>query len=203
MDHSQKHKKIQKFKETGNSRYIYRNELDKACFQHDKAYGDLKDLAKRRAADKVLRDKAINIAKDLKYDGYQRRLTSMVYKFFDKKTAGNGINSMPQNEQLGEELHKLTIRKFKERKVYLAFKDNIWGADLADMQLISKFREGFRFLLCAVDIFSKCAWVVPLKDKRGVSIVNAFQSILKVPNRKPNRIWVDKGGEFYDNSLKK
>ena len=104
--------RIQKFKETGDSRYIYRNELDKACFQHDMAYGDFKDLAKRTAADKVLRDKAFNIAKDPKYDGYQRRLASVVYKFFDKKTADSGIKSMPQNEQLAEERHKPIIRKF-------------------------------------------------------------------------------------------
>ena len=75
---------IQKFKETGDSRYIYRNELDKACFQHDMVYGDFKDLARGIAADKVLRYKAFNIAKDPKYDGYQRGLASMVYKYFDK-----------------------------------------------------------------------------------------------------------------------
>ena len=66
--------------------------------------------------------------------------------------------------------------------MYSAFKDNIWGTDLADMQLISKFNKGFRFLLCFIDIFSKYAWVVPLKDKKGVSIVNAFQIILKKSN---------------------
>ena len=71
------------------------------------------------------------------------------------------------------------------------------------MQLISKFNKAFRFLLCVIDIFSKYAWVVPLKDKRGVSIVNAFQSIQKKSNRKPNKIWIDKGSEFYDNSFKK
>ena len=92
----------------------------------------------------------------------------MVYNFFYKKTSGSGIKSIPQNEQLAEELHKLIFRKFKKRKVYSAFKDNIWGADLVDMQLISKFNKGFRFLSCAVDIFSKYAWVVPLKDKKGI-----------------------------------
>ena len=85
--------------------------------------------------------------------------------------------------------------------MYSAFKDNIWGADLEDMQLISKFNKGFRFLLCVVYIISKYAWVVPLKDKKGVSIVNAFQSILKKSNRKPKKIWVDKGSEFYNRSV--
>ena len=87
--------------------------------------------------------------------------------------------------------------------VYSGFKDNTWGADLADMQLIRKFNKGFRFLLCIIDIFSKYAWVVPLKDKKGVSIVDAFQKILDDSNRKPNKIWVDKGSEFYNNSFKK
>ena len=101
----------------------------------------------------------------------------MVYKIFDKKTAGSGIKSMPHNEQLAEELHKPIIKKFKKRQVYSTFKNNIWGADLADMIIISKFNKKFRFLLCAIDIFSKYAWVVHLKDKKGLSIVNAFQSI--------------------------
>ena len=87
--------------------------------------------------------------------------------------------------------------------MYSAFKDKIWGADLVDTQLIRKFNKRFRFLLCVIDIFSKYAWVVPLKDKKGVSIVNAFQSILKDSDRKPNKIWVDKANEFYNNSFKK
>ena len=74
--------RIQKFKETGNLRYIYQNELDKACFQHVMAYGDFKDLTRRKASDKILRDKAFNIAKNPKYDGYQHGLASMTYKFF-------------------------------------------------------------------------------------------------------------------------
>ena len=180
--------RIQKFKETRGSRYIYRNELNKTCFQNDMAYGDFKDLAKRTAADKVLRDKAFNIAKDPKYDGYQGGLSSMVYKLFDKKAAGSGIKYMPQNEQLAEEFHKPIITKNKKRKVYSAFKDNICGADLDDKQLISKFNKGFRFLLCVIDILSKYAWVVPLKYKKVVSIVNAFQSIFKKSNRKTNKI---------------
>ena len=108
-----------------------------------------------------------------------------------------------ENIQLADELHKPIIRKFKKRKVLSSFTDNIWGVDLADMQLLSKFNKGFRFLLCVIDIFSKYAWVIPLKDKKGISIVNAFQKILKESNRKPNKIWVDKGSEFYNNSFKK
>ena len=86
--------------------------------------------------------------------------------------------------------------------MHAAFKGNIWGADLADMQLFSRYNKGIRFLLCVIDIFSKCAWVVPLKDKKGVAIATAFQSILKRSNRKPNKIWVDKGSDFYNASCK-
>ena len=118
--------RIQKYKETGDTNYIYKNELDKACFQHDMAYGDFKDLKRRTASDKILRDKAFNIAKNPKYDGYQRGLASMVYKFFDKKTKGGGVNiPLEFNEQLAEELHRPIIRKFKKRKAYSGFKDNI------------------------------------------------------------------------------
>ena len=166
-------------------------------------YGDVKDLAKRIAADKVLRDKAFKIASDQKYDGYQRGLASMVCKFFDKKSQGKRLANNKENVQLANEIHKPIIKKFNKRKVYSSFKDNIWGADLADMWLLSKFNKGFRFLLCVIDIFSKHAWVIPLKDKKGISIVNAFQVILKESNCKPNKIWVDKGSEFYNSSFKK
>ena len=144
--YTKKKERIQKFKETGDTSYIYKNELDKAFFQHDMACGDFKDLKRRTASDKILRDKAFNIAKNPKYYGYQRGLASMVYKFFDKKSAGSGIANEP-NYQLANELHKPIIRKFKKRNVFSGFRDDIWGADLADMQLISKFNKAFRFLL--------------------------------------------------------
>ena len=115
--------RIQRLKKTGDSRYIYKNELDKVSFQHDMAYGDFKDLAKRTASDKVLRDKAFTIAKNPKYDGDQRGLASMVYKFFDKKNtsladksaSGGTIKSM-QNQQLANELYKPIFRKSKKKK---------------------------------------------------------------------------------------
>ena len=106
-------KRIQNFKETGDSRYIYKNELDKGCFQHDMTYGDFKDLAKRTASDKVLRDKIFNITKNPKYDGYQRGIASMIYNFFDKKNRGSGSKyEITQNQQLANELHKKIIKKF-------------------------------------------------------------------------------------------
>ena len=127
----------------------------------------------------------------------------MVYKFFDKKSHEKGLANNKENVQLANELHKPIIKKFNKRKVYSSFKGNIWGAELADMQLLSKFNKRYRFLLCVIDIFSKYAWVIPLKDKKGISIVNAFQIISKESNRKPNKIWVDKGSEFYNSSFKK
>ena len=103
--------RIKKFIQTGNANFIYKNELDQACFQHDMAYGKTKDLVKRTQSDKVLKDKAFKIASDPKYDGYQRGLASMVYKFFDKKSGGSSIVNEP-NYQLANKHHKSIIRKF-------------------------------------------------------------------------------------------
>ena len=193
--------RINKFMQTGNTDFIHKNELDKACFQFDMAYGKSKDLIKRTQSDKGLRDKAFNIASNPKYNGYQRGLASMVYKFFDKKTKGSGIVTNESNYQLAYELHKPIIRKFKKRKVYSSFRDNIWGVDLADMQSLGKYNKGIKYLLCMIDLFSKYAWVVPMKDKKETSIVNAFKKIIS-EGRKPNKIWVDQGSEFYNNSFK-
>ena len=134
------------------------------------AYGDFKDIKRRTASDKILKDKAFNIARNLKYDGYQRGLACMHCDFLDKNSKGSGINiPLDFNEQLAKELHKPIVRNLKKRTVYSGFKDNIWGADLSHMQLISKFNKGFRFLSCVIDSFSKCAWVVPLKDQKGIT----------------------------------
>ena len=114
--------------------------------------------------------------------------------------------------ELAEELHKSILRKFKKRKVHLtkskkrkvhsSFTDNIWGVDLADMELISKFNKGIRFLLCVINIFIKYAWVISLNDKKGIRIANSFQKIFDESNHKPNKIWVDKCSEFYERSMK-
>ena len=162
------------------------------------AYGYFKDLNRRTFADKVLQHKAFSIAKNLKYDGYQRGLASMVYKFFDKKVSGSGIKTENiSNKELAEELHKPIVRKLHSPLV-----DNIRGEYLADMQLISKFNKGFRFLLSVIDIYSKYACVIPLRDEKGIAITYALQKILKESNRKPNKIWVDKDSEFYNKSMK-
>ena len=112
--------RIEKFMQTGNTDFIYRNELDKACIQHDMDYGKSKYLVKRTQSDKVLKDKAFKIASDPKYDGYQRGLASMVCKFFYKKSKGSGITN-ESNYQLANELHKPIIKKFKKKKSVFFF----------------------------------------------------------------------------------
>ena len=161
-------------------------------------------IIKRTEADKVLRDKAYDIASNPKYDSYQRGLASMVYKFFDKKSMGSGFKKLKNSSSiLADELHKPIIKKFDKRKVYSQFKDNIWGVDLADMQSLSRKNKGIKYLLCDIDLYSRYAFVIPLKDKEGISIVNAFNKIIKQSNRKPNKIWVDQGGELYNNVFEK
>ena len=173
----------------------------KMNFQQNMVYGKSKDLADRTQSDKVLRDKEFKIASDPKYDNYQRVLVSMVYNFFAKKSSKSGVDAEP-NYQLANELYRQVIRKFKRQKVYSSFRNNIWGVDLADMQSLSKCNKRIKYLLCGIDLFSKYTWVFPLNDKRGISIVNAFQKII-LKGRKPNKIWVDRSGEFYNKPFKR
>ena len=144
-----------------------------------------------------------DIASNPEYDAYQRSLASMVYKFFDKKSTGSGFKKLKNTTKLSssilaDDLNKPIIRNFNKRKVYSQFKDNIWGVDLAHMQSLSRKNKGIKYLL-----FIKYAFLIPLKDKKGISIVNAFNKMIKQSNRKPNKIWVDQGGEFYNNVFEK
>ena len=111
----------------------------------------------------------------------------MLCKFFDKKSKGSGITN-EFNYQSENELHKPVIKKFKKRKVYSLFKDNIFGVDLADMQSLSRYNKGFKYLLRVIDLFSKYAWVIPIKYKKGTSIVNAFKKTVSKGKWKPNKI---------------
>ena len=130
-------------------------------------------------------------------------LLQWLINFLIKKTSGGALkNEDILNKELAEKLHKPITTKFEKRKVHSFFIDNIWGADLANMQLISKFSKGFRSLLCVIDIYNKYAWVVPLKGKTGITITNAFQKVLDESNRKRNKTWVDKSSEFYNRSMK-
>ena len=135
----------------------------------------------------------------------------MVYKLSDKKTSDGADmlvnksaikNENISNKELAGKLYKPIIRKFKKMKLQSPFTENIWVVNLADMQFIKTFKKGFRFLLCVIDIYSKYVWVMPLKDKKGITITNAFQKKLKESNSTPNKIWVDKRSEFYNRSMK-
>ena len=133
-------------------------------------------ITKKLDSDKILCAKAFNIAKTSKYDGYQGSLASLVYIFFEQKTARGAVNNkVMQNRKLAEWLHKPVIKKIKKQKVYSSFRGNIWGADLVDLQLISKFNKRIHFLLCFIDLFSEYAYVIPLKDKNVIAIINSFQ----------------------------
>ena len=189
--------RIQKLKETGDSQYIYQKEVDKTCFQHDMVYGDFKDLTRRTAADKALQDKAFNIAKNAKYNRYQRGLALVVYSLFDKKTAVFTVkNEIMQNQELAEELHKPIIKKFEKWKIHSSFIDNICGADIVEMQLLTKFNKWILFLRCVIDVNSKYAWLIPLEAKKSIAITNAFQIIFGESGPKPNKILTDKGRKF-------
>ena len=126
---TKKKERIEKFMQTGHTYFIYKNELDKACFQYDLAYSKSKDLAKRTQTDKFLRDKGFKIANNPKYDGYQRGLALMAYKFFDKKSSGSVIANEP-NYQLSDELYKPIINKFKKKKKrkFIHHLETIFGA---------------------------------------------------------------------------
>ena len=139
-------------------------------------HGDFKDSAGRRASNRKLRDKAFNIAENSKYNGYQRGLASIVCKYVNIKTYASSIkNEIVSNQELTETLYKPIIEKFDKGKVHSPFIDNIWGADLADMQLMRTFNKGIGFLLCVIDIFSKNAWVILLKMKKELKIQMIFR----------------------------
>ena len=177
--------RIKEFKRIDDTRLLYRNELDKACFKYDAAYAKYKHVENRLIPDQKLRNSGYDIASNPKYDGYQRGLGSMVYKFFDSKVApidkktmsgkGNAkhssLESTENNKILAEELHEPVIKKSNKRKVYSQFRDNIWGAHLADMQSLSKKNKGIKYILCAIDLFSKYAFVIPLKDKKELVLL--------------------------------
>ena len=277
--------RIKRFRETGDVGHIYKNDLDKACFQHDLAYGTHKDLENRTKSDRLLRDNAFRIAQDTSKDGYQRSLASMVYKFFDKKSKDASTSTsedkrggrlpysmllrqletaqgerrkeierdikeieaereaslealrreiekeerarekrklrreqaakskvkakarQPERPKkaldketavtLANELHKRIVRKFPRRRVEVSKIDEIWAADLAEMPGFHVSQP--RFLLCVIDIYSKYAWVVPLRNKTGREVRAAFSKIFK--ERKPEKIWVDRGREFYNKDV--
>ena len=149
-----------------------------------------------------MKHRPYEIARNRGYDGYQRALASMVYKFFLKKTGSGAIATskvgVSVNEQLVEKLHKAVTKKFKRSKVYGRFKDNIWAEDLSEMELFSSKNKNVKYLLCVIDYFTKYMCVTSLKDKKGKAVLNAFIEIVNECNCKPNILLIDQGREFYN-----
>ena len=174
--------RIQEFRETGNLKHLYRN-----AHAHDAIYSDSKDLVKITISDKILKDKADEIAKNCEHNGCQRALASMAYKFYDKKVGSRII----VKEQLAKELHKRLIKKF-----YTRFKDNIWVAVLTEMELLFPNNKNVRYSLCFIDVFTRHAWVKPLKGKKSKTVLNPFIEIVNESNRKENKFWDNQGRGF-------
>ena len=169
-----KQQRIQKFEETGDTRCICQNELDNVCFQHDMAYGVHKHLPRRTTFDKRMRYREFAIDSNPQYYGYQSGITSVVYKCYDKKSRTNTAHTVTvnisENQYLANELHRIITRKFMTRGIYLCFGDIVWGADVADMQLISRYNKGdsyYVILIFTGNILGLlCSWVVLLKNKK-------------------------------------
>ena len=133
--------RIEMFMQTGNTDFIYRDELDKACFQHDMAYRKSKEIEKRTQSDKVLRDKAFKIAIDPNMLVIKEDQLQWFTSYLIKKSSGSGVATEPN------ELHRQIIRKIERQNVYSSFRDNIWGVDLADIQSLRKYNQGTKYLL--------------------------------------------------------
>ena len=173
------------------------------------AYGDFKDLSRRISFDKILRDMM-----DINVDLLQLSINFLTNKYpleplhllasetLARQKKFTIKNEIISNKELAEKLQKPIIRKLNKRKVPSSFIDNIWDAELPYMHLIRNFNEGFKFLLRVIDIYSKYAWVIPLKDKKGITITNAFQKMLGESKHKPNIMSVDRDNEFHNRSMK-
>ena len=157
--------RIEKFRETGNLKILYRKESDKAGLALDTSYLDSKDLSKNYIyiyiyiylSDKIFKDRDYEITGSRGYDGYQRGLASLCYKFVDQKNGSRGWvtskDGIYLNEQLDKDLHKPVTKKFKRRKVYARFKDNIWAEDLAEIESLSSLKKNVKYSLCVIEVF--------------------------------------------------
>ena len=176
--------------------HIYKNELDKPYFVNDAAYSDSKDLAKRTISDKIFKERAYKIVLNPKHDGHQRELACMVYKFSEKKT-GSGASV---NEEVAQTLHKPVIKKFKKGKPMSGLKI-IFGLQI-EMRPLSSKNEGVKYLLRVIDVFTKYAWVKPLKIKKAKTVHHGFIEITIESKDKQIKLWVDQG-KFYSNFMQK
>ena len=172
------------------------NRVDKAAYHHDVCYLKNNDTATRNAVcDKNMLKELEGIYNPTTREKMERGLVSSLIG--TKARFGWGVE---EKKTLAEELHKPIIRKFERRRVLVNGIDKIWAADLVDMREFSKFNKGVKYLLAVIDIFSKYGWLIPLKDKTGEAVASALKTIFK--ERKPEKMWVDKGKEFYDKDVK-
>ena len=180
------------------------NRIDKAAYHHDICYLKNNDTTTRNnVCDKNMLEEMKNIYNTTLRERMERGLVSTLIG--TKKRFGWGVTTgtgyiKKKISMLAEELHKPVKRKFKKRRVFVNGIDKIWAADLADMTALSKYNEGYRFLLLVIDIFSKYGYLVPLKNKQGVTVADALKKIFE--ERRPGKLWVDKGKEFYNNNVK-
>ena len=181
------------------------NRIDKAAYHHDICYLKNNDTATRNAVcDKNMLQEMKDIYNPTLRERMERGLVSTLIgtkkRFGWGVTTGTGYIKKKKFSTLAEELHKPIKRKFTKRRVFVNGIDKIWAADLADMTALSEYNEGYRFLLLVIDIFSKYGWIIPLKNKQGITTANALETIFE--ERRPGKLWVDKGKEFYNNNVK-
>ena len=176
------------------------NRVDKAAYNHDLCYLKNNDTATRNAVcDKNMLNELKGIYNPTIREKMERGLVSSLIGT-KARFGWGGVGGKKKVSTLAEELHKPVRRKFKKRRVLVNGIDKIWAADLADMQAFSKVNRGIKYLLAVIDVFSKYGWLIPLKDKTGKSVASALKTIFK--ERKPEKMWVDKGKEFYNKDVK-
>ena len=182
------------------------NELDSMCKLHDKFYNENADTEERNISDLALAHRADEIAHNPAYDAVQRKDANFISGIMKNKAKfGLGLAREPEptawQQQLANELHAPVKRRFKRRHVVSYGVDGVWSCDLVEMQNWKKENKGYRYILNAVDVFSKYAWSVKLLDKKGSTVLAAFKHIVKSSGRKPGHIWVDRGREFYNKDM--
>ena len=173
------------------------NRVDQAAYHHDIGYLKNPDVKTRNKLDKKMLEELDGIYNPTIREKMERGLVSSLIGA--KARFGMGVNKKKVSA-LAKELHKSVRRKFERRRVLVSGIDKIWAADLADMKAFFKFNQGFNFLLLVIDIFSKYGWIIPLKNKEGKTVASALKTIFK--ERKPEKMWVDKGKEFYNKDVK-
>ena len=174
------------------------NELDSMCKLHDKFYNENSDTKVRNISDIALAHRADEIANNPMYDDVQRKDANFISGIMKTKAKfGLGV----WNEELADELHAPVRRKFKRRRVISYGVDDVWSCDLVEMQEWKKQNKGYRYMLNVIDVHSKYAWSIPLKDKTGKTVLDAFKQIVNSSGRKPDHIWVDEGKEFYNKHM--